>query len=398
MQQPSARSLFRIEGNYACVQSSYWVSYCTLSAFTTVYLTYRGLTNTQIGLTSSLMSFLAIFLQAGISSFCDHHLSMPIKRIISVIFLVGIGFCGLYSLVPMPIGLLVLTYSAAYVCSNSNYGLLNAQLMQFNNVGIPARYGWPRGCASLLYAIACWLFGMLAETYTPAILPRIYMLGTLVCILCVLLMPDPYRGLDLKAILGNTKTTTYRAMLTGNPTLVVFLSAVILYSVGQAAGFTFMIRVVERLGGGTAEYGVSEFARAGVEMPMLFLSPLLLRRFSAKSLVAVAYFFQGLKIVCIILAPSLGWLYAASMLNAFSAGIFVSAVVVLANSLVRLTEKVRAQSLVSLCGCVGSILGNAYAGWMLDAVGLVPMMISASVFCFLSCAVLALFCHPARQA
>lgn len=90
------------------------------------------------------------------------------------------------------------------------------------------------------------------------------MAGTLVCILCVNLMPDPYAGKDVKALATARGRTTYRQMLQGNPTLLVFLGCILLNGIGNTASYTFIIRVVERLGGGTAEYGLSEFIRAGV--------------------------------------------------------------------------------------------------------------------------------------
>ena len=56
----------------------------------------------------------------------------------------------------------------------------------------------------------------------------------------------------------------------------------------------------------------------------------------------------------------------------------------------------RGQSLAVLCGSVGSIIGSAYAGFMIDRVGLSAMMISSMCFSLLACALLALCCHPER--
>lgn len=50
------------------------------------------------------------------------------------------------------------------------------------------------------------------------------------------------------------------------------------------------------------------------------------------------------------------------------------------NSITGPTEKVRAQSLVALCYSAGSILGNAYAGTVLDLCGLQIMLIGSAIF------------------
>ena len=84
------RLVRRIDWNFAGCESTFWISYCALSGFTAVYLGSKGLSNTEIGLTTSLSSGLAIVLQLILSSLMDAHPGWPIKRLISLLFLVGI--------------------------------------------------------------------------------------------------------------------------------------------------------------------------------------------------------------------------------------------------------------------------------------------------------------------
>lgn len=387
-------NLLRIEINYAFVQGSYWIQYCAIGAFTAIYMTYRGLNNTQIGLTTSLSGVIAILFQLFVSNFSDHHMNVPIKRIISAIFIGSIFFGIVLNFVALPVGLMIAFYAAAMALDASNNGFLNAQLVQFNNVGIPAKYGWPRGVGSIAYATAAYVFGILVEKYTAGILIPIFLVGAFICTTAVLLMPNPYKGLD-PAKYGAGVTTgeqvSYAQMLKTNRILVIYLICAVLLGAGQSAGFTFMIRVVEGLGGGTAEYGISEFVRAGVEMPMLFASPLLLKKFSAKTLVTVSFIFNGIKVWLAAIAPSLGFIYLMSVMNVLCSGIYVFASVMFVNGIVGPREKVRAQSLVVLSQSIGSIIGNIYAGYMLDAIGLKPMLYGAGSMAVLAGIIMILF-------
>lgn len=372
----------RIDLNYALVQSSYWVTYCSIGSFAAIYLTWRGMNNTTIGFTASLYALLAIGIQLVVSDFCDKNLQIPIKYVITALFLLSGAACLAMTFIGNSPFLLIGIFAVAVALAMSISGYLNAQMVQLNNAGVPAHYGWPRGIGSLAYAIAAAMFGTAAEKYTPGILPKIFLAGAVICIISVLLMPKCPARLDsvIQKDLSEKIRISYVDMLKGNRTLCIFLVAVMLYGIGQTAGFTFTIRVMERIGKGTAEYGVSELIRAGMEMPMLFLSPLVMKKTSAKKTLYIAMFCGSVRIFTIACASSLFWVYAGSAMNICGSGFYIFGSVLYVNSITGPYEKVRAQSLVALCYSAGSILGNLYAGAVLDFAGLFIMLIGAAIF------------------
>lgn len=372
----------RIDLNYALVQASYWVTYCSVGSFAAIYLSWRGLSNTTIGFTASLYALLAIGIQLVISDFCDKNPQLPIKYVITALYVLSGAACLTMTLIGDSPFLLIGIFAVAVSLAMSISGYLNAQMVQLNNAGIPAHYGWPRGIGSLAYAIAAAMFGTAAEKYTPGILPKIFLTGAVICILSVLLMPKCPARLDsgAKKEFAQKVNISYKDMLKGNRTLCIFLAAVMLYGIGQTAGFTFTIRVMERIGKGTAEYGVSELIRAGLEMPMLFLSPLVLKKLSAKKVLYIAMLCGAVRIFTIACAPNLFWVYAGSAMNICGSGFYIFGSVLYVNSITGPYEKVRAQSLVTLCYSAGSILGNLYAGAVLDLAGLFLMLMGATVF------------------
>lgn len=388
------RKALRVEWNFAACEGTYWISFCAISGFIAVYLSHRGLTDTQIGLTTSFGSAMAIVLQLILSNVLDKHPELPIRRLISVLFLVGITAVACLNFLPLPIAMMIVAYATCYATGLSNNGFLNAQLVQFNNAGIPARYGWPRGVGSFCYAVSAYVYGKLAEAYTPDILMPCYLVGTAVCIGCVLMMPNPNAGKKAEELRTARRHTSYREMLTGNRTLVVLLVCTLLNGIGNMAGYTFILRVVERLGGGTVEYGISEFIRAGAEVPALFASGLLLKRFKVKSMLSASFFFYGLRLLMLAFAQDISVIYAASAVNMVCVGLSTFSSVMLVNSIVRDSEKVRGQSLCTLCGTVGSIIGSAYAGAMIDQVGLNAMLLTSASFCMISWIGMMLFCKP----
>lgn len=378
----SKMKLLGIETKYAGVQSSYWISILAFSGFMTVYLSYRGFNDTQIGLTASMISFLTISFQLFISNFSDAHQQVPIKKLVAGLYVTGIVLGTLLWQLPMAIPLMMVCYAAAGGFEYSIYGLLNAQVMQYTNAGIPVKYGWPRGVASVVYALLALLFGALAEQFSPAILMPIFLCASLLAILMVLLMPDvkilSTQWAPAYVQEKHQEHTGYREMLSGSPVFFVFLVASVTLYAGISPSMLFLVRVIQSLGGSSRQLGIAMFLQAGVEMPIMFLSPWLMRRFKPELILSFSFAFYLIKSLLLVFAPNMGLLYAAMGLSVFCFGLYGFASVYFVNKLVKPGEKVRAQGLLTLCGSFGGIIANLFSGMIMDAWGLKQLLILSS--------------------
>ena len=380
--------LLGIETQYAGVQSSYWISILALSGFMTVYLSHKGFNDTQIGITAALISFLTISFQLLISNFSDAHQHVPIRKLVAGLYIAGILLGTLLWQLPMAIPLMMVCYAAAGGVENSIYGLLNAQVMQYINAGIPVKYGWPRGVASVVYALFALMLGWLAEKYSPAILMPLFLCASLLTILMVLLMPD-VRNLSSKWAPAyvqekNQEHTSYREMLAGSPIFLVFLIASVTLYAGISPSMLFLVRIIQNLGGSSRQLGIAMFLQAGVEMPIMLLSPWLMRRFRPELILSFSFAFYLIKSLLLVLAPSMDLLYSAMALSVLCFGLYGFASVYFVNNLAKPGEKVRAQGLLTLCGSFGGIIANLFSGMIMDAWGLKTLLIISSSIVFIS--------------
>ena len=181
----------RIDANYAAVQGSYCAGMCALNAFTAVYLLFKGFSNTQTGITASLISLSAILVQLFVSNFADSHANIRLKKIVLVLYLITIAGCTVLWLLPLPVAFLIIAYCIASASQRSIMGLLNAMMMQFANLGLRVNYGWPRGVCSILFALSAFIMGMLIETYSPNIIMPITIGLVIIGIISVMVMPNP---------------------------------------------------------------------------------------------------------------------------------------------------------------------------------------------------------------
>ncbi len=364
---------FRIELNFAGVHSSFWMSMCTFSGFMAVYLTHYGFKDSLIGLTASIVSLITIAFQLFISTYSDAHMHVPIKRIISSIYFLMLGLVAVLALLPMPLILMMIVFSLAGGLANSLPGLFNAQVIQFINAGIPVNFGWPRGVSSIAYALTAFIIGQLLESYSPTILMPLCLLFIVAAIIMMYFLPRPDQETGDEAIpdLAEAgKRTSLRQLLSSSRVLQVFLLSSIFMSAGQSNIFLFLTRIIEANGGNKADLGLAMFIQAGIEMPALFLTPWLLRRFRARAILVFSVAAYLVKLTLIYFSSSLAGIYAAMAVSVFCFGLYGMTSVFFVNDIVKYNEKVRAQTLVTASGAFSAIIYNLGAGWIVQTYGI----------------------------
>ena len=366
---PERRKALNIEIHYAIAQFLYWAAACCLQGFTAVFLSSRGMSDGMVGIAVSMTSVAAIFLQLFVSNFCDRHPEIPLKKITVAVSVISFVFVAVLHLTRPSIALIALLFMLADAPQKTNNGLLNAVMVQYVNAGLPVNYGWPRGIGSLGWAGGALIFGRLIAIYSPELLLSLFLGIEVLAIIAMLTMPSVAPVRRSKAGKG---TTSYGEMLKSNKALALFLLSLIIMGIGQAPLGTFLNRMIESVGGGTREMGVAILIQSGMELPIMFMSGMLLHYLSPGALLCVSFTAYSLKSVAFMCCRSLAGIYATMFTGLFCYGIYGFAGVLYANDIVQADQKVRAQSLSSLCftGGVGGVVGNAIGGVLMDRFGL----------------------------
>ena len=370
--KPLARHVERIS---ALVQGSYQFAYCAMGSFTAIYLEFHGFSDTQIGLTSSMVSLLTVAIQLLLADYSDNHSGTPIKYIITAMYAAGILLAATVNFLPLPIAAMMIIYALAHAFSNATDCFISAMIMQFDNAGIPVRYGWPRSVGSITFAVLALVLGWVIEDHSPAIIMPLYMVLALFAMGMVNLMPKPPQSkMSQSARSGDGHKVSYLQMLKGNPTLLLFILAMCVCSLGNSPSYTFLIRIVERLGGNAGTLGLALFLQACMELPSLCLSSFWVRKFRRRTLLTMVLALRLLRIVGIFLAPNLPVFFLITCIGGFNNGIAMFASVEFINSIVHDGERVRSQSLLSFTNTFGSVVGTAISGVVIDMLGLNMML------------------------
>lgn len=367
------QQIIKIGSLYAGMHASYWSSLCAFSGFLAVYLAFYGFNDLQIGLTASLISVITLGFQLFISSFSDSHPNIPIKRILAAIYFVLMGMVVALSLIPLPFVLMLLVYSMTGGLFNGIPGLLNALIIQFVNAGIRVNFGWPRSVGALFYALGAYFIGLLLESYPASILMPICLVLVCINLIFTIAIPEPKQDEDqgpIPSLALPQARTTFAQLLSKSKVLLFFLLSSLFMHAGTSNTALFLPRIIQANGGGKADLGLAMLIQAGVEVPMMLLSPLLLRRFRLRNLLTLSLFAYAVKAAMIVFLDGMAAVYLAMAVSLCCFGIYCVCSVYFVSNLVAPNEMVRAQTLVMVSSAMAAILSNLASGYLVNTFGI----------------------------
>lgn len=159
-----------LTSHYAWIQGCYWMAYCILLSFSSVYLLDQGFSNTQIGLLLGLSGLLTALLQPFVGARADHLKVLSLGQFAALLILAMLLCTGGLLLLPgqavqggLFLSLLILLQLLT--------SLLYALGMDCVNQGMPLNFGLARGVGAGSYALASTLCGSAATAFGPKCIP-----------------------------------------------------------------------------------------------------------------------------------------------------------------------------------------------------------------------------------
>ena len=368
----------KLQWEYCGLQGFYWMLYCVGAGYLNAYLTGVGLRTGVVGVISAAFAALATLIQPFLGKLADRsqRYGWKIQLQVMLILCLGCYFTLKLSAAPVLSGmmsgliLLLLNVMMPFVSGAGFY---------YEKAGIEVNFGAARGFGSLFYSAISYLLGFWVADFGIGCISTAGIVVTLCFLADVTVMP--YRGIGDPA--GQEETlrsgeeswgTFFRTYPGFTGMLVGFVLLMLFHSMTN----TYMLQIVENVGGGTAEMGVV-LALAGVlELPVMFAFAPLVKRVSSYGLILLSGVGFVLKSILYLLAASVAMIYAAQVLQIISYALFAAVSVYYANEVMDQKNKLRGQALVGSSVTIGSVVGNLLGGVVIQSFG-IRMILAAGV-------------------
>ncbi|MFS7423081.1 MFS transporter [Carnobacterium maltaromaticum] len=377
----------RLTIQYGLLQSMYWMGFCVIMGFATVFLLYKDFEGQQIGVILAVSNICAALLQPVIASFADRSKHVTLKTIISFLAFIVILLTILLVLIPVNKVIIALLFILIGTVVLTIQPLLNSLIFEYINRGIKINYGLARGLGSLSFAAISFVLGFIVNRFSPAVLPYLYIFFYSFILLIAYSFKMP-RFLkeepDLSICSSPSKKTFKLAELTTffkrYHNLYLLLISVCCLFIFHNIISTYLIQIMQNVGGSDTDFGISLALAASVELPTMMGFAYLVRKIKGSTLLKVSAIFFTVKALVFLLAPSVGVIYLGQILQALSFALYIPASVYYMNELMEPTDRIKGQAIIMVAMTLGGVFGNLIGGILLDNFTIFVMLVAGVIF------------------
>ena len=276
---------------YTLLNAAYFSAFCTVHAYAAVYLLANGFNNTEVGVLLAVANIVSAVLQPVVASIIDRPGKLTNKRFILISVIIILAGSFILMLIPGNKVMIFAVYAVIYMIQFVYQPVMTALCFEYQKAGCDIYYGLARGLGSASFAVTSIFIGRAVETSGVSILLWVTAATMIVTILVILIFKKPETAEDDSAA---SKAVTaqgsggFSAFVRSYPAFMLFLFGTICFFFAHNMINDFMIQIIRNLGGNETELGYATFLQAILELPVMALIGVILKKISADNLLIIS--------------------------------------------------------------------------------------------------------------
>ncbi len=381
------KSLFSIwTAGYTLLNVMYFAAFCTIHAYAAVFLLSRGFTNTQVGMLLAVANITSALFQPFIAGVIDKGGWLTNRRFILISGLIILAGSVFLRFVSSNKAAVFIVFAMIYMIQFTYQPVLTALCFEYQKKGCDIYFGLARGLGSAGFAVTSAFIGSAVEKNGASLLMTVTAVIMIISVIAIYF----YRPAN-ETKTGEKETTPVTAGSQHTDIRSFFFTyrAFLLLILGTVCFFfshnminDFMIQIIRSLGGGETELGYANFLQAILELPVMALIGFVLKKVSPAKLLVFSGVSFLIKILILLFANSLLWLFVSQSFQLFAYAVFVPASAYYVSETMSENDQVKGQAYVTSAITIGGVFSNLVSGVILDNLGMKPMLITGSAVCF----------------
>ena len=360
---------------YCILQGSYWASFCVIYAFATVFLLSRGFESSMIGVIIAAGNILGVVLQPMVASIADRSEKISLHKLTAMLSVIMILLLVLLYFVPNVLLAVAVLFLLTDTFLQVIQPMINSVSVYYVNQGVSVDFGSARGIGSLSYAAASYILGIVVEKFGTR---SILMAGILVAlVLLVTVLSMPVLSSSAASRLGEKEPEQNDAGLivfAGRyKNFMLTLAGITLLFTFHNMNNAYLIKVIENVGGTSADMGRMLSIAAVTELPVMFLFSRISKHFKSSTLLMVSSAFFAIRAAGFMLAGNVMTMYLAAMLQIGSFALYIPSSVYYVNETMLDQDKFKGQAVMTATNTLGGVFGSLFGGFLIDNAGVGAM-------------------------
>ena len=366
---------------YACIHGFYWMLFCSMIGYASVFLLDKGFTNTTIGTVLAISNILAVFGQPAVASYMDKTSKLSLRMLISLILVVIIALSLVLCFLTGASMVMVVLTIVAFTLMLTLQPFINSLTFAFEKNGIHINFGLARGIGSVAYAVMSLILGNLVAAFSPELLPFFYVGLSLCALFFVYTFFLPGHKDE---IVHQEKETEHDQLSMGQfikkyKTFMLLLVATVLLFFDHSVINNFFIQVVNHINGNSADMGNAIFLAAVLELPTMALFTKFQQKIGCKNMMLISAVFFSVKHVLTYFAVNMFMIYVAQVMQMLAYAVFIPASVYYVSQLVEEHDMNKGQALVTGAMTLASVFASLAGGVLLDALGVSKVLMIGAI-------------------
>ncbi|MBQ2612692.1 MAG: MFS transporter [Methanobrevibacter sp.] len=368
-------------GKVRILMGTYFSLNCISLSYVVFYLGMFGFQDHTIGTIVSISAVIGFVLQGMLGRIIDTHPKWYWRNLLIVLGIFVLIVCGLILICQLiNIGSLMLggLYAVFIIITLGMGPLVNTSSFYYTAHGRPVNFGVARGIGSVVFAAVSYIIGVFSAQMGVIFIPIFGVVVSLLFILSTIILPDlgsAYASGDMQS---SSKTSLVsRDFIQRNKYFILMALGICMVLILHNIVNSFLIRMVENVGGTSDALGIALAIAAICEIPVLFLYESFVKRFniSSKFLIFLACMFFVIRGILYLFATSVIIIYAVQILQSVTFALLIASKTHYADEGVGEEDKATGQSIMSMTEASGMVLGSAVGGWALSLGGINMMYI-----------------------
>ncbi len=376
---------------YTLLNVAYFAAFCTVHAYAAVFLYANGFNNTEVGVLLALANIVSAILQPVIAGVIDKGGFLTNRRFIILSVMVILGGSLILMFVPGKKAVIFLVYALIYMIQFAYQPVMTALCFEYQKAGCNIFYGLARGLGSASFAVTSMFIGGIVERNGISILLWTNIATMVISALIAFTFIKPARcgmadpevtGVDLaKLAEEKPKAHNLAGFVRTYPAFVLFLVGVVCFFFAHNMINDFMIQIIRNLGGGETQLGYANFLQAILELPVMALIAIVLKKISSSKLLLISGVAFLVKILILIFAKSMPVMYLSQSFQLFAYAVFIPAGAYYVSTTMDEYDQVKGQAFITSAITIGGVFSNLISGMILDHSNITTMLITGSAVC-----------------
>lgn len=365
---------------YILINVLYFAVFCSIHGFAAVILLDRGFSNALIGVTLAVANILSALCQPLIAGIVDKSRVITNRRVIMVSSAILIVATFALMLIRSNTAVIFVIFALIYALQFIFQSNMIAMNFEYQRAGCKINFGLARGLGSAGFAVSSAILGGFVEKNGTNVLLYFTIVALSLLIIVTFIYKKP--ECDIESAQDSTpKSVGLFDFIRKYKRFMLFVVGTVLIFFSHNMLNDFLIQIIQSLGGGESQLGYATFLAAILELPVMALIGIVLKKTKTNKVLvfsAVAFLLKNVIMLC---AKGMPGMYLSQACQLLAYAVFIPTAAYFADAEMESCDKVKGQAFINSAITLGGVFSNLICGKILDLSGVRPMLTVGMIVC-----------------